>query len=130
MRLVLPALLALAACRDDLPTRAPDAGPGGPLPAAHAAGLAWPAGRWAWRWTAAGAAGPAELLVAADVRGGTWSWRFPEGPPPGAGDLSLEPADTTAWLPLRLPAGAPAAAWLPLPRLPVASAAYPHRPKW
>jgi hypothetical protein len=126
LRLVLPALAALAACRADPPPGAPVAGPDGPLPPAHGAGLPWPAGRWSWRWSAAGSGGPAELLVAADARGGTWSWRFPAGQPPAAADLAVEPVDTTAWLPLRLPAAAPPEAWLPLPRLPVASAAYPH----
>jgi hypothetical protein len=38
--------------------------------------------------------------------------------------LRLAPDDTASWLPLTVPTGGGAAAWLPLPRLPLDSAAY------
>jgi len=86
--------------------------------------LAWPPGRWSWRWTAAGgrAAGPAELTVTA----AGWSWSFPGAAPAAGADLRLDPADPAVWLPAAVPAGAAGAAWLPLPRWRVDSPAYPH----
>ncbi len=108
-----------AACGQEGDPAGPPPTAAGPLPAAHAAGLVWPAGRWLWTWTATPSSrtGTAELLVA----GGRWAWTLTGAAPPAGSGLELVPAAPEAWLPLRLPAGADQAAWLPLPRLPVDS---------
>ena len=114
-----------AACAPEVGPAEPLPAAGGPLPPAHAAGLSWPAGRWLWTWTAtaSGRQGTAELLVEADRAGGRWSWNMVGTAPPGGSGLELVPASGRTWLPLRLPAEAAGADWLPLPRLSVDS---PH----
>jgi hypothetical protein len=121
-------LAVLAGCEAAPPPTAPGTGDrlGGELPPSLAMQGLWPAGlsRWTWREIGGPRRGPAVLWVGAGRRGRRWRWWCPQGRPP-PGPLQLVPQDTASWLPLRVgPVGDPCA-WLPLPRVPVASAAYP-----
>ncbi|MHB8078573.1 MAG: hypothetical protein ACYDIE_04885 [Candidatus Krumholzibacteriia bacterium] len=125
-------LAATGACERTAPSGAPDTPTMAAVVTADygdslAAFLRPPAGTSHWTWHAADAAGDslsgaAELLVS----GRRATWRLTgDSPPPAPGRLRLRPAEPDRWhhQTVTWPATDPAA-WLPLPRLPVDSAAY------